>query len=99
MKNYEITYKRRNGELVTHYVNWLPEYKIGEETRMGWIVIDIKKLWQNKYYSNAEYARKLYEHRKHQKKWYVIICRYIRFFFQRKKRNLKIRITRKIANW
>ena len=67
MKSYEITYKKCNGEIIVRYIDWLPQFGKGEENRYGWIIMDIKKEWQGKYYSFEEYANKLYQFRKHQK--------------------------------
>lgn len=51
---YQITYKKRNGELIYRVRNTLPGY-IGQETSMGWIIENIEYQFNNKYYSLKEY--------------------------------------------
>lgn len=61
---YKITYKKRNGIIFQRIRNTLPIQTIGQETSMGWIILDIKKNFNGKYYSFAEYkqvSRKKYK--------------------------------------
>lgn len=95
MKKYEIKYKKRNGEIITRYIDWLPEFGIGERNRYNWLILDIKHLWNGKYYSFQEFADKLYEYRVNQKKLHIRMKRKIIFFINDIKRNVKI----KIKNW
>ena len=54
---YKVIYKRQNGDLVERTRSTYPGYSIGDETGMGWLVVDI--LWQygDGYYSFPEYCR------------------------------------------
>lgn len=60
---YQITYKKRNGEVFYRYRSSLPGY-IGDETSMGWIILDIKQQFKNKYYAFDEYYQKYRKRRK-----------------------------------
>ena len=51
---YQIEYKKRNGEIIKWIRNTLPG-KIGETTSMGWIIMDIKYAFKDKYYSLRDY--------------------------------------------
>lgn len=51
---YQIEYKKRNGEIIKRIRNTLPG-KIGETTSMGWIIMDIKYAFKDKYYSLRDY--------------------------------------------
>ena len=53
---YKIIYQKENGEIFERIRVTLPEYKIGEETSMGWKILDIKYYFQYKWYSSSEYS-------------------------------------------
>lgn len=63
---YQITYKKQNGEVFNRIRNTLPGY-IGDETSMGWIILDIKYSFKNNYYSFAEYKQLMNKYRKFNK--------------------------------
>lgn len=50
-----ITYQKRNGEIIDRDISGMCLHKIGEETSMGWKVIDIKHMYKGKYYPSHEY--------------------------------------------
>lgn len=51
----QITYQKRNGDILQRYrVTGLP-YRIGEYTSMGWLVLDIRYSYKGKYYPRSEY--------------------------------------------
>ena len=56
---YKVFYQRQNGEIIERIRNTLPHYKLGEITSMGWIIVDIHYLLNNKYYPFREYRTKL----------------------------------------
>lgn len=56
---YKVFYQRQNGEIIERIRNTLPHYKLGETTSMGWIIVDIHYLLDNKYYPFREYRIKL----------------------------------------
>lgn len=56
---YQITYQKRNGVLFDRIRNTIPG-KVGQTTSMGWIIMDIKYSWGNKYYSYEDYKRILH---------------------------------------
>lgn len=61
---YQITYKKRNGEVFYRIRDSLPTQTIGEETSMGWIILDIKYLINNKFYSFSEYKQIMKKYKK-----------------------------------
>ena len=54
---YQITYQKANGEIFYRIRNTLPRYCIGEETSMGWTLLDIKYNFCDDYYSFLDYKR------------------------------------------
>lgn len=54
---YQITYQKRNGDIFYRERWTLPDHKIGEETSMGWKILDIKEYFKGKYYSAPEYYK------------------------------------------
>ena len=55
----QVTYQKRNGDIFDRFRTTYPTYKIGEETSMGWKVLDIKYKWGNKYYHTSEYYERV----------------------------------------
>lgn len=53
---YQITYKKRNGEIFYRIRNSLPG-KIGEETSMGWIIQNIQYYFNGNYYDFVDYKK------------------------------------------
>ena len=51
----QITYQKNNGCIMQKYRNTPLPYKIGDRTSMGWKVLNIEYLYNNKYYSEYEY--------------------------------------------
>jgi len=51
----QITYQKNNGCIMQKYRNTPLPYKIGDRTSMGWKVLNIEYLYNNKYYSKHEY--------------------------------------------
>lgn len=60
---YQITYKKKNGEVFNRVRNTLPGY-IGKETSMGWIIVDIKYLFNKQYYSFQDYKQLMNKYKK-----------------------------------
>lgn len=58
-----ITYQKRDGCIFQRYRDTSLPYKIGEETSMGWKVLNIEYEYKNKYYSEYEYNRLIYKNR------------------------------------
>ena len=52
-----ITYQKRNGEIFQRTRNTYCPYRIGDITSMGWVVMDIKYKWGNRYYSSEDYSK------------------------------------------
>lgn len=50
---YKIYYQKRNGNVIIRTRYSLPQQAIGEYTSMGWLILDIKKYFQYKWYSLA----------------------------------------------
>lgn len=62
---YKIIYKKANGEIIERERTTLPIQKIGEDTSMGWRILDIQYYFLHKWYSITEYnaykkAKRLY---------------------------------------
>ena len=53
---YQITYKKKNGVIFNRVRNTIPG-EIGEETSMGWLILDIKYYFNKNYYSFEEYKQ------------------------------------------
>lgn len=53
----QMTYQKRNGEVIQRIRNTYCTYRIGDTTSMGWKVLDIKYNWGGKYYHKTEYDR------------------------------------------
>ena len=51
----QITYQKRDGTILKRYRHTELPYKIGEETSMGWIVLNIEYEYENNYYPENEY--------------------------------------------
>ena len=51
----QITYQKRDGNIIQRYRNTMLPYKIGQETSMGWKVLNIEYEYKNKYYPEYEY--------------------------------------------
>lgn len=51
----QITYQKRDGCIIQRLRNTMLPYKIGEITSMGWKVLNIEYLYNNKYYPEFEY--------------------------------------------
>ncbi len=51
----QITYQKRDGNIIQRYRSTMLPYKIGEETSMGWKVLNIEYEYKNKYYSEYQY--------------------------------------------
>lgn len=73
---YQITYQKRNGELIYRTRNSLPG-RIGDETSMGWIITNIQREFKGNYYNLRDYrivSQKYYK--KHH--MYIRISKYIK---------------------
>lgn len=66
--SYKIIYQKSNGEIFERHRNTIPNTKIGEYTSMGWLILDIKKYFQYRWYSLAteyyEYKQAVRENEK-----------------------------------
>ena len=51
----QITYRKRNGEIIQRIRNTYCSYRIGDTTSMGWVVLDIRYNFNGKYYQRNEY--------------------------------------------
>ena len=61
---YKITYRKKNGEVFDRIRSSMPIQNIGEETSMGWTILDIKYQFNDNYYSFEEYKDKMRKQRK-----------------------------------
>lgn len=51
----QITYQKRDGSIIQRFRKTTLPYKIGEETSMGWKVLNIEYEYNDKYYPYYEY--------------------------------------------
>ena len=51
----QITYQKRDGSIFYRYRETDVPYKIGEETSMGWKILNIEYKYKNEYYSLYNY--------------------------------------------
>ena len=57
-----MIYQKTNGTLIYRTSKTKPTYNIGQTTSMGWLVIDIKKLYKGKLLSFSEYDSVIMKH-------------------------------------
>lgn len=53
----EVTYKKKNGEIIKRYVNSELYYRVGYINSYGWQCIDIKYCYKGKYYPRDIYDK------------------------------------------
>lgn len=53
----QITYQKRNGDLINRIRKTYPSFRVGDTTSMGWKVIEILYRFNGKYYSYSEYCK------------------------------------------
>lgn len=51
----QVTFQKRNGDILQRIRKTHPSYRVGQLTSMGWKVLDIKYKYKSKWYSNIEY--------------------------------------------
>lgn len=54
-----ITYQKENGNIICHYCKTNYGRVVGEETSMGWKVLEIHYKYDNNYYCYEDYNRML----------------------------------------
>lgn len=52
---YKVIYLKANGDIIERIRDTYPRYSIGEETSMGWVVLDILHRYNEGYYSYSTY--------------------------------------------
>ena len=63
----QVTWQKKNGEIVERYLHLYSTFKIGECNAWGWRVINIKYYFKGKYYPYSEYYNLLNKiHKKEQ---------------------------------
>lgn len=53
----QVTYKKRNGDLIQRTINGLSPYRVGDVNSYGWTIEEIKHLYKGKWYSKNEYEK------------------------------------------
>ena len=53
----QITYQKRNGIVFKRLRDTTPPYRVGEETSMGWKILNIEYEYNNKFYPSYEYYK------------------------------------------
>lgn len=51
----QVTWQKKNGDIVVRYLNVLSTFKIGDYNSWGWKVLNIKYHFKGKYYPYKEY--------------------------------------------
>ena len=59
----QVTYQKRNGVIFKRLRDTTPPYRVGEETSMGWKVLNIEYEYNNKFYSSYEYYKLIDKHK------------------------------------
>lgn len=73
----QVTWQKKNGEIVERYLHLWSNFAIGEYNAWGWRVVNIKHLYKGKYYSSSEYDRIIDKNIKRDKKkalWRQKMC-------------------------
>lgn len=52
----QVTWKKQNGDIITRTVDY-GNYRVGDTNSYNWVVIDIKYLYGNKFYSYDDYQK------------------------------------------
>lgn len=55
--NYMITYQKRNGDILLRARKTLYGMRVGDETSMGWTVLNIHYNYEGNYYTYPDYCR------------------------------------------
>lgn len=53
----QVTYQKRNGIVFKRLRDTTPPYRVGEETSMGWKVLNIEYEYNNNFYPSYEYYK------------------------------------------
>lgn len=53
----QVTYQKRNGDIIRRTLEGYSPYRIGDINSYGWEVTDVKYKWKDKYYPRSEYDR------------------------------------------
>lgn len=59
----QVTYQKRNGIVFKRLRDTTPPYRVGEETSMGWKVLNIEYEYNNKFYPSYEYYKLIDKHK------------------------------------
>jgi hypothetical protein len=59
----QVTYQKRNGVIFKRLRDTTPPYRVGEETSMGWKVLNIEYEYNNKFYPGYEYYKLIDKHK------------------------------------
>jgi hypothetical protein len=59
----QVTYQKRNGVIFKRLRDTTPPYRVGEETSMGWKVLNIEYEYNNKFYPSYEYYKLIDKHK------------------------------------
>ena len=60
----QVTYQKRDGNIIHRPRNTILPYKVGDTTSMGWKVLNIEYEYKNKYYPEYEYNVLIAKNRK-----------------------------------
>ena len=71
--DYIVTYRKNNGNIILRPRNSLSGMQIGDETSMGWTVLNIHYLYDGNYYTYLDYCKVVRGHqvRKQKKKRFI----------------------------
>lgn len=57
----QVTYQKRNGDIIQRLINTYTPYRIGETTRQGWKIIEKKYWYKGRFYSTSDYDMLLHK--------------------------------------
>ena len=55
--NYMVTYQKRNGDILLRARKTLYGMRVGDETSMGWTILNIHYNYEGNYYTYPDYCR------------------------------------------
>lgn len=74
--NFMVTYQKRNGDILLRARKTLSGMRVGDETSMGWTVLNIHYNYEGNYYTHDDYYR-MVRHRQLKKKKQHRLVKYL----------------------
>ena len=58
----QVTYQKRNGDMIRRTIGGYTPYRVGDTNSYGWVVTDIKYKYNDKWLTRSEYDKKINKH-------------------------------------